>query len=100
MSQAYKRIGTSWRKSRGIHAKVRRREKGKAKMPTVGYMAPKELRHLHPSGLKEFLVFSVDDLQKIEPKSEAVKIAHTVGKRKRQEILKKAEELKIKILNP
>lgn len=69
-------------------------------MPSIGYRAPKELRYLHPSGFKEVLVYNVDDLQKIDASKEAVKIAHTVGKKKRSEILKKAEELKIKVLNP
>lgn len=98
--QAYKRLGKKWRRPRGMHSKLRRKEKDKGKMPSPGYGAPKELRYLHPSGFKEILVFNVDDLQKVEPKTEAVKIAHTVGKRKRSDILKKAEELKIKVLNP
>ena len=69
-------------------------------MPSVGYGAPRQLRFLHPSGFKEVLVSSLKDLEKVDPKTEAIKIAHTVGKKKRQEILKKAEELKIKVLNP
>lgn len=97
---AYKRLGKKWRKSRGWHSKVRIREKGKPKMPSVGYGAPRELRYLHPSGFREVLVSNVNDLQKIDPSKEVVKIAHAVGKKKRSGILKKAEELKIKVLNP
>jgi large subunit ribosomal protein L32e len=100
MSQSLKRIKESWRRPRGIHSKIRRREKSKIKMPSVGYGAPKELKHLHPSGFKEVLVYNLNDLQKIDPKKEAARIAHTVGKKKRIELLKKAEELKIKVLNP
>jgi large subunit ribosomal protein L32e len=100
MSQAYKRVKESWRKPRGIHSKVRIRKKGKIKMPSVGYGAPKELRFLHPSGLKEILVSNLKDLEKVDPKTQAIRIAHTVGEKKRKEIIKKAEELKIKILNP
>lgn len=97
---AYKRLGRKWRRPRGMHAKLRRHEKSKGKMPSPGYGAPKELRYLHPSGLKEVLVSNVNDLQKIDPKTEAVRIAHIVGKKKRTQLLKKAEELKIKVLNP
>jgi large subunit ribosomal protein L32e len=100
MSQAYKRVKESWRKPRGIHSKVRIRKKGKIKMPSIGYGAPKELRFLHPSGLKEILVSNLKDLEKVDPKTQAIRIAHTVGEKKRKEIIKKAEELKIKILNP
>ncbi|MDI6798801.1 MAG: 50S ribosomal protein L32e [Candidatus Aenigmarchaeota archaeon] len=99
-AKAYKRLGKKWRKPRGYHAKLRRREKSKGKMPSPGYGAPKALRCLHPSGFKEVLINSIKDLEKVDPKNEAIKIAHTVGKKKRQEIIKKAEELKIKVLNP
>ena len=100
MSESLKRLKPSWRRPRGMHSKIRIRKKGKLKMPSIGYGAPKKLRYLHPSGFQEVLVSSLKDLEKVDPKTEAVKIAHTVGKKKRQEILKKAEELKIKVLNP
>ncbi len=100
MHEAYKRIGTSWRKPRGIHSKIRIKQKGRIRMPNVGYGAPKELKFLHPSGYREVLTHNVKELQSIDKVKVAVKIAHTVGKKKRIEILKKAEEMKIKVLNP
>jgi large subunit ribosomal protein L32e len=99
-AKAYKRLGSKWRRPRGIHSKLRRHEKGKGFIPSPGYGAPKKLRGLHPSGFKEVLVSNLNDLLKVDAKKEAVKIAHTVGKKKRSKILKKAEELKIKVLNP
>jgi large subunit ribosomal protein L32e len=100
LSQTYKRLKSSWRKSRGLHSKIRIRKKSKIKVPSVGYRAPKELRYLHPSGFKEVLVSNIKELQKINPEKEAVRIAGKVGEKKRREILKKAEEMKIKVLNP
>ena len=100
MHEAYVRLGTSWRKPRGIQSKVKLKEKGRIRMPNIGYGAPNRLKYLHPSGFKEILVHNVQELSKIDNIKEAVKIAHTVGNRKRNEILKKAEELKVKILNP
>jgi large subunit ribosomal protein L32e len=100
LSQAYKRLEESWRRPRGIHSKIRIREKGKIKMPSIGWRAPKDLRGLHPSGFKEVVVYSMKDLEKINPEKEAIKISHKVGKKKRQEIIKRANELKIKVLNP
>jgi large subunit ribosomal protein L32e len=83
-----------------MHNKIRRHERGKGKMPSPGYGAPRELRYLHPSGFKEILIFNLDGLNSIDKKSEAVKISHSIGGKKRKEILKKAEELKIRVLNP
>jgi len=99
--KAYRRLKkVKWRKPIGIHSKLKIREKSKGKMPSPGYGKPKNLRYLHPSGFKEVLISNLKELEKIDSKKEAVKIFHSVGKKKRQEILKKAEELKIKVLNP
>lgn len=100
MSQTYKRVKPSWRRPRGRQSKVRVKEKAKIKMPTIGYRAPRKLRYLHPSGFREVLIYNVNELLKVDPKQEAVRIASTVGEKKRIEILKRAEELKIKVLNP
>jgi len=69
-------------------------------MPSVSYGTSKSLRYLHPSGFKEVLVSDIKDLEKIDATKEAARISSGVGKKKRQEILKKAEEKKIKVLNP
>lgn len=88
-----------WRRPRGMHSKLRRKEEGKGFSPKPGYRAPVALRGLHPSGLKEVLISNVKELQKIDAKKEAAKIRSAVGRKKRVEILKKAEEMKIKVLN-
>jgi large subunit ribosomal protein L32e len=101
MWHSYKRAKKAkWRRPKGSQSKMRKKIKFKGKMPSKGYMAPKELRYLHPSGYKEVLVYTTKDLEKINPEKEAARIASKVGKRKRIEIMKKAEKLKIKILNP
>lgn len=100
VSKSLKRIKPAWRRERGIHSKIREKRKGKLRMPSVSYGAPKELRYLHPSGLKEVLVYNVKDLGKVNTEKEAVRIASSVGNKKKNEILEKAKELKIKILNP
>jgi large subunit ribosomal protein L32e len=99
MSQAYSRVSSSWRKPRGRQSKVRIREAGKIRMPAIGWGAKKETRGVHPSGFREIVVRSLRDLEKVDAKAHAIKIAHTVGKKKREEIVKKAKELKAKILN-
>jgi len=57
-------------------------------------------RGLHPSGYAEVIIRTVDDLSKIDPKTQAVRIAHTVGMKKRAEISIRAGERGVRILNP
>jgi len=99
-SWRYKRVKPNWRKPKGIDSKVREKRKGWIKMPDVGYRSPKVVRGLHPSGFEEVLVYRPEDLEKLDPTKHAVRIAHTVGTRKRLTILEKAEELELVVLNP
>ena len=100
MSEAYVRLGESWRKPRGLHSKVRIGAKGKPKRPKIGWGAPKSLRYLHPSGYKEVLIRNLKDLEKINSEKEAIRIASTVGERKRKIIIEEAKKRNIWILNP
>ncbi len=96
-----KKISRSgYRKPKGIHNKMRKRIFGKPKMPCSGYGGPKEARHLHPSGYREVIVYNPTDLERVNREEEAVRVASCVGTKKKLEILKKAEELGIKVLNP
>lgn len=99
-SWRYKRIKPSWRRPRGIDNKMRVELKGWPRRVKVGYRGPKLVRGLHPSGYREVLVHNVKELEKLNPEIEAARIAHTVGAKKRGEILKRAKELGIKVLNP
>jgi len=96
----YKRLGTKWRKPRGLHSKMRRGLKYRPKMPSVGYGSPRGARNLHPSGFREVMVYNINDLETIDPSVEAARIGHGVGTRKRISIEEKAAKLKIRILNP
>lgn len=98
-SWRYKRLKENWRRPRGIDNKMRRKIKGWPPTVSVGYRGPKAARGLHPSGYNEVLVHNTEELEKINPETQAIRIAHTVGKRKRAEILVEARKRKIKILN-
>ncbi len=98
-SWRFDRFSTSWRKPRGLDNKIRRKILGWPPGPSTGYKGPKVARYLHPSGYKDVLVYNVDDLAAIDVNTQAARIAHTVGKRKRADIIAKAKEMNIKILN-
>ena len=98
-SWKYDRFSISWRRPRGLDNKIRRKIKGWPAGVSVGYKGPKIARGLHPSGYREVLVYNVQDLSTIDPNTQAARIAHTVGKRKRALIVAEAKKLNIKILN-
>ncbi|MEM3421606.1 MAG: 50S ribosomal protein L32e [Candidatus Hadarchaeum sp.] len=95
----FKRLGEKWRKPRGRDSKLRLRVSGKGHLVSIGYRVPKTVRDLHPSGFTEVLVKNLSDLEKIDAARQAIRIAANVGRKKREQILKRAEELKIKVLN-
>lgn len=98
-SWRYVRLKENWRRPKGIDNKVRKHVKGWPKSPRIGYRGPKTSRGLHPSGYAEATVWNVDELSEINPETTVVRIAHTVGMQKRREILVKARELNIRVLN-
>ncbi len=99
-SWRYKRVPDKWRRPHGIDSKMRKKVKGWPASPTTGYRSPKKTRGLHPSGFIETRVHTVDDLGEIDPELQAIRIARTVGGRKRVAIISLAEERGIHVLNP
>jgi large subunit ribosomal protein L32e len=95
-----KRVDPSWRKPRGNLSKQRRGIKGKGAMVEAGYRSPTAARGLHPSGFEEVRVHNADDLEDVDPATEAVRIASAVGDRKRERIEDVCEDREIRVLNP
>ena len=99
-SWRYVRLQTTWRKPKGIdHHQRKQKSRGRPGLVKVGYGGPKEARGLHPSGFTDNLVYNLDDLAKLDPKKDGVRLGHGVGTRKRKEIVAKAIENKFKIFN-
>ncbi len=90
---------TGWRRPRGLHSKMRRHMRYRTNVVSIGYGSPNAAKNLHPSGFEEVMVHNAKDLDGIDPKRQAARVAHTVGMRKRAQIEEKADELNIRILN-
>ncbi len=92
-----KRVGAAWRKPRGIDNKLRIKKKGYGFLPKIGFRTPKKERHLHPTGLKEVLVFSLGGLAGL--KGVAVRFSATLGRKKKATLVAEAKKLQLRILN-
>ena len=93
------KVNYKWRKPKGIHSKIRHKFKGRRKMPSPGYKSPRKVKGLHSSGLKIINVESAGNLKEIKKENEGIVVAKNVGMKKRLEILKKAKELNVTVLN-
>ena len=93
-----KSVPESWRKPQGYHSRSRLKKKGAAPMPQAGFRTDKDHRGKHPSGYEEVLVHNTSDIEELE-EGEAARIGSTVGGRKREQIIEKADDEDIKVLN-
>lgn len=107
MSEKHKRQGqhkkksvpSTWRKPVGRHSRVRLEKKSAPAKPKAGRRTNKAVRGKHPSGFNDVVVNNTEELEDLDPEEDAARIASKVGGRKREQIIEKADELDIKILN-
>jgi large subunit ribosomal protein L32e len=96
----YKRLSRSgWRAPHGMDNKQRRNYRYRGSLVRVGHGKVAEARGLHPSGFREVMVHNLNDLESIDPETQAARIGRTVGGRKREYIHARADELGIRVLN-
>lgn len=95
-----KQLADVWRTPRGIHNSQREGYVYRPTQPRVGFRTAVEARDLHPSGFREVLVHTADELGSVDAKTHAVRIGRTVGRRKRAVILASAKERGLRVLNP
>jgi large subunit ribosomal protein L32e len=99
-SWRYVRIKSPWRKPKGVDNKVRRQDKGAVALVKVGFRGPTASRGLHPSGHFEVLAHRPQDLEGLVPGKDVVRLGSTVGAKKREKILARANELGLRVVNP
>ena len=95
----YKRLGDKWRRPRGIHSKMRRHFKYRIPVVQSGFRGPASVRGFHPSGFEEVLVNNLKEVDNVDAKTQAIRIASTVGDKKREMIVTMADELGIRVFN-
>jgi large subunit ribosomal protein L32e len=85
-----------WRYPRGIdrHMSVK-----KGPQPKIGYGHKNTEKGKHPCGLKECIVRTATDINKLNPKEVAIRFNGTLGLKKKTELKKVAKEKGFKILN-
>ncbi len=86
-----------WRRPRGRHSKIRKGRVGYPAAPSIGYKQNKT----HSGKIKGKYVAYVENLNDLNavPKDAIVVLSRRIGARKKIDIIKKATEMKISILN-
>lgn len=85
-----------WRRARGKHSKIRRKRFGYPVMPTVGYKSARKDSG-KVNGMYPVLVHNIRELSAV--KKDQIVILAKVGAKKKMDLIKKAEEMNLKILN-
>ena len=99
-SWRYKRLETSWRKPKGVDNHQRKQKsRGRPGIVKIGYGGPRDSRGLHPSGYTDNMIYCVADFDGLNPGSDGLRIGHSVGTKKRREIMSAAVEKKFKVFN-
>lgn len=96
-SQSKKRKKLSkWRYPKGIDRCI---SESRGPKPSIGYGHKKSEKNKHPSGYYEVYVVSRKDIENIKEKNVAIRFSGKLGKKKKDELIKFANEKNIKILN-
>lgn len=93
-----KRLSKKWKRPTGLQSKMRHQFKGYNRRVKQGWRSPVEVRGFHGKGVESVMINNVSELSKVT-KDQGIIISAKVGLKKRIDILKKAEELKILVLN-
>lgn len=93
-----KRLQEVWRRPKGITNKSRLRRAGHAPCVRPGYGTKASDRGKNKQGLMIISVATIEQLKKINPKTQAALLTG-VGKKRKMELISEAEKLKITLIN-
>nr|WCZ58424.1 60S ribosomal protein L32 [Paratrimastix eleionoma] len=100
-SERIKRLGDAWRKPHGIDSRVRRQYKGAKRMVSIGYGTDAEHRFQAPNGKHLFHISNLRDVELMTMHTQDYmgEIAACIGARLRKDIVKRANELNLRLTN-
>ncbi len=78
---------------------MRLKKRGYPRVVEVGYGSPKDVKGMHPKGFFPVIVYSVKELALIDPKTQGIIIAKSVGLLKKKAIFEEATKKGITVLN-
>ena len=80
---------------------MRRRYKGTAEMPRIGFRTDREYRYRHNDGMYRVNVATVKDIEMLmmQNRRYAAVINHNVSFRLRKQIIARAKQLAVKVVN-
>jgi len=102
----YQRIGgtkklAAWRKPRGIDCSARRGFRGEIRHPKIGYGSNKKTAHMVPNGFLKFLVTCPMDIDMLlmHNGKYAAELAGNLSAKTRREVVKRADQMNVCVLN-
>jgi len=93
------RLGTKWRKPKGLQNKMRLQKRAHKPIVKSGYGTPASLRHTDDKGLRSITVSSMKMLKTIDAKIESVVVSKSVSKKTLAEMLQYCIDNKITVDN-
>jgi large subunit ribosomal protein L32e len=100
-SKRYLKLGTAWRRPRGIDSRIRKKIKGTPAMPNKRFRKPSILRDILPNGFREVIIKNVNDLRALTCVNRrfCATVSRSVSAKKRIEIVNEAKLLGITLTN-
>jgi large subunit ribosomal protein L32e len=90
------RIGKAWRRPRGHDNKQKTGIGFAPKKPAIGYRQPRSIRGMHPTGFRATMVHNIAEVTKAQG---LITISASVGAKKRADMMKIANERKLRVTN-
>ena len=100
-SDRFVRVKSSWRLTRGIDSRLRRKARGTPTHPSCGFGSDKETKYMLPSGFIPVLVHNLKELEALRTQNttHCAVLAHAMGGQLRRKIEAAAKEMDINVAN-
>ena len=69
----YQKLGTKWRRPKGLHSKMRKGLRYRPPCVSIGYRKPAKVRGLHSSGFEEIMVYNPSHLEDLDAERQAAR---------------------------